>query len=332
MVERSNQLTFWSVAPAGRVTVSDDWPIPRSTASNLIRRDDITVSSESWNSSPDIVLMVHSAGWTKEKSKSNQILLNADAASIAALIRIAFAQRETLSLDRLSGREQAVSQLIIRDIGSRRARLHAKSLATSFMRVSQEVFRHDLVHAWLRAVSRDPHSTYEIEDLTNVTEKPDHFIPNRALIEMVRDGLRSHSENYSRLVEPKFIPEGLALLRDEDIRNFIAVRLWQLMLSLADHAAAEGKDKFQIGNRAGFLERIDHLILDRIPVSPKNVTPFLNVLYEEYKHFAEWGQTLPGRGKLWSNEHGLFCSLDKTTIELARSDEPSDQRAEVRFE
>jgi hypothetical protein len=337
-MDSGDQLTFWPTATVGRVIVLDEWPVSDPAARlSLTRRDDITVtnewtSPENWELARNIILSVGAVDRSKERSKSNYLLANAPPASIAALLRIALAPRESLSLEWLSAREHIVTRLIMQDVQSGRARRDTKSLASSFMRISREVFRRDLFEAWARAMSRALDHVDEATGSTQVAEKSVHFIPSPALVEIVKDGFRSHSESYSRLVEPRFIPEGLALLRNEDISEFIATRMWRLMLSLADHAAAEGKGEVQFGNRLGFLDKIDHLILDRIPVSPKDVTPFLKALYEEYKHFAEWGQTLPGRGRLWSNERGLFCKLDKIALDLVRTDKPSDVKTEVFFE
>lgn len=335
MVETPYQLAFWP--PASRHVTSDDWPVLRSAVwSNSTRQDDIAVGEESFpdnlDSARDIVLLVGSTNWTKGSSRSKQMLAKAAPATIAALIRIAFAQRETLSLDRLSVREHAVKRLIALDVEAGRARVHAGSLANSYMRISHEVFRHDLVSAWMRTLARVPHHAYEVKGFLKIKEKSDRFIPSAALVEIVKDGLRSHSENYPRLVEPKFLPSGLALLRDEDIRDFIAIRMSRLMLSLADHAAAEGKDELQLGSKSGFLDKVDHLILDRIPVPPKNVTPFLITLYEEYKHFARGGQVLPGRGQLWSDEEDLFLKLDESAFESLKTEVASNQKTEVIFE
>jgi hypothetical protein len=335
MVDTSDQLAFWS--PSRGEAVSDDWPVLRSSVwPDPVYTDDIVVSEETFSNSRnpvrDIVLFVGSPNRAQDRSRSNEILTNAAPATIAALIRIAFAQRETLSLDRLSVRERAVKRLIARDVELGRTRIQAGSLANSYMRISHEVFRYDLDSAWMRALARTPHHRDDARDFPKIERKSDRFIPSAALIDIVRDGLRSHSENYPRLVEPRFVDTGLALLRDEDISIFIAIRMWRLMLSLADHATAEGKEELQLGNKTGFLDKVDHLILDRIPVSPKNVTPFLEVLYEEYSQFAGRGLVLPGRGKLWSNEGGLFFKPEKTTLVSVQDDDVSDRKTEVFFE
>jgi hypothetical protein len=333
-MESRDQLAFWPIGPVGRAIVSNDVIVPLAASrGGLPRRDDVVVTDdrrtyERREALRSIIFISGASDWTSEKSKQQYLLANATPVSIAALLRIAFAQRETLSLARMPVAEQKITRLLVGDLEQGKVR-QAKWLASSLMRLSQDVFRYDLVQAWTRAVSRPDDKS---EPFTIHSERPDHFVPSPSLVQFVRDGLRSHSENYPRLIEPRFVPAGIALLTDQDISEFIAVRMWRLMLSLADHAMAEGENKGQLGNESGFLDKIDHLILDRIPVSPKNVTPFLNTLYEEYKRFAEWGQALPERGKLWSDERGLFFNLDGVAFESTENDGTNNQKTEVIFE
>jgi hypothetical protein len=336
MVQTHDQLAFW--ATDSRELVSDDWPVLRSAGwSSQTFREEIAVPHQ-WTSpatrvsAQNIFLFVSSANWIKRKWSVDEVLANAAPAAIAALIRIGFAQSETLSLDRFSVQERAVKQLIARDVElGRWTRIHAGSLADSYMRISQEVFRNDVDTAWMRAIARVSHHEEKARSTPDVQERTDQFISSAHLINIARDGLRSHSANCARLIEPRFMETALAHLDDEDINKFIAIRMWRLMLSLADHAAAGGKREVRLGNKSGFLDEVDHLILDRIPVTPKAVTLFLNLLYEEYGHFARPGLSLPQRGKLWSNEDGLFLQIEGSAEPIGK-EERGDQKTEVRFE
>jgi hypothetical protein len=336
MVQTHDQLALWAMD--SRALVSDEWPVLRSaewTSHTFV--EEIAVP-EGWTSTANrvsgqnIFLFVSSANWINRKWSVDEVLANAAPAAIAALIRIGFAQSETLSLDRFSVKERAVKQLIARDVElGRWTRIHAGTLAESYMRISQEVFRNDVDAAWMRAIARVHHHKEEPRTVADFKERTEQFISSARLINIVRDGLRSHSENCARLIDPRFAQTALAYLDDKDINKFIATRMWRLMLSFADHAAADSKREVQLGNKSGFLDDVDHLILDRIPVTPKAVTFFLNLLYEEYAQFARPGLSLPERGKLWSNEDGLFLRIERS-IEPARSDERDDRKIEVRFE
>jgi hypothetical protein len=133
-----DQLAFWPTATGGPAIVVG--AASYRTARLNPRRDDITVINEwtnldVWESAGDIIPLMGSADWRKARSKSNYLLAKAAPASIAALIRIAFAQRETLSLDWLSAREHVLTRPMIRDVELGGKRLHTKSLASSFMRI-----------------------------------------------------------------------------------------------------------------------------------------------------------------------------------------------------
>ena len=227
-------------------------------------------------------------------------------------------------------KKRAISRLVTFEAGRMRTSTEAK---VAIKRMAILAARHDLDQAWTRVLSRTPDQPVSGPSTAVIASKSNQFVPSSALIEKVREGFRSYSENYSRLVEPRFIPQGIELLRDEDISKFIATRVWRLILSLTDRAALKGKNKLQLGDTDGFLDQLDHLILDRIPVSPKDVTSFLKTLYEEYRQFAADPRALPGRGTLWSGKDGLFCTLDNAALtNSTKVDEASAPQTEVLFE
>ena len=206
--------------------------------------------------------------------------------------------------------------LIVGDLKTNRRGPRARSLEAYFKQVSRDSFRTEFFGAWLRTLEhgspRHEHlGDYESE-LMSEGARADFFVPSATLVDMVREGIRSHSRNYSKLLEPTFsLDQSISLVGDENIGDFIAVKLWRLILATADQAVSEGADQLQLGNENGFLDELDHLILDRIPVAPKHVTPFLQQLYREYGEFISKGHKLPGRGLLWADQHGLFCKLEK---------------------
>ena len=351
------QLAFWPTMEQQRDTDPDDWPSsPTFGKSGYVSGDEITVSNE-WRTdfhnayvfiihpvgagTPAVRLTVAEAAVISLLSRSvgggNEVPHLADAS--APVLKIT--PRSTSSSLMISNHRRDVMELVpkrtshfeIAHAVLRRKSAATDAMASAIKRISQEVARHELDQAWTRVWSRTLDQPVSAPSTTELVPKSDQFVPSPALIEKVREGFRSHSENYSRLVEPRFISKGIELLRDEDVSKFIATRIWRLILSLADRAAIKGKDELQLGNNDGFLDQLDHLILDRIPVSPKDVTPFLKTLYEEYRQFAADTRVLPGRGTLWSGRDGLFCRIDNVDlINSTELDEASTQQTEVLYE
>jgi hypothetical protein len=315
------QLAFWPLVEQGQSILSDDWTVARPTVEfDSTLADDIFLSgwgaTEDEHSTRDMVLIVGSLDW-------------------GGAVRIAVAPRHNLprlwlTADWTSNKDRhSVAGLFIRAVQSGKTQTRTRSLASSLRRISQEAVRQELTQALTKVMYRTHDESEEVLETSTVPDK--HFMPSKTLVEMVRDGFQSYSANYSRLVEPRFLPVGAALLKDEDISDFIVNRVWRLVLSSADRAAAEGKDLLQLGNSDGFLDQFDHLLLDRIPVSPKNVTQFLRDLYLEYSRFTAHERKLPGRGTLWSDANGLFCKLDTLSME-APTAEANTRKTEVLFE
>ena len=128
------------------------------------------------------------------------------------------------------------------------------------------------------------------------------------------------------------MPDGLEQLRSEEISEFVSTRMWRLMLSLADHAVAEGEPFVQLGDETGFVEKVEHLLLDRIPISPRNFTPFLQKLYSEYTAYVGGGLVLPLRGTLLTSPKGLWLKLNESAAAPPSETRRPDDLADVLFE
>ena len=268
--------------------------------------------------------------WRGKRSKRG--LAHADPATIAAVIRIALARREPLSLNWLATPEIVGNHLLISEPELSGHRVQARELADSYLKISHQIFRDGLQSVLRRALSPVSDASEDHRTIPSPEPHSQGFAPSPELIEMIRDGLRSHSENYRKLLEPRFVPDGLEQLRSEEISEFVSTRMWRLMLSLADHAVAEGEPFVQLGDETGFVEKVEHLLLDRIPISPRNFTPFLQKLYSEYTAYVGGGLVLPLRGTLLTSPKGLWLKLNESAAAPPSETRRPDDLADVLFE
>jgi hypothetical protein len=133
----------------------------------------------------------------------------------------------------------------------------------------------------------------------------------------------------SVFVDPDFVSIGPTLFSDSDLEEYITLRIWRMMLSFADRCAVEGVTEVEIGDEDGFVERVDYMILERIPVRPKQISSFLTLLYEEYRSFVSSGLDLPERGFLRATGHRLVMQLHSSESE--GSEQLFGSGAEVTF-
>jgi len=154
------------------------------------------------------------------------------------------------------------------------------------------------------------------------------FLPSGGLLDLVREGIRAHSQGYTGIIDPTFVSVGSMLFSEHDLREFLAVRMWRLMLTLADDAIAEGLRRVEVADPNGFTDQIDLMVLERVPVPPKKISNFLRELYNEYQVYASPNLELPDRGVLRSIDGHLWIEL-----KMARDPETSlGEKAIVSFE
>lgn len=148
-----------------------------------------------------------------------------------------------------------------------------------FFGVEQRIVLARKLHAWKLLISQ--HKQLSLGETSQAPLARGSSTTSSALIAMVRDGLQSAL--YGSRLGSEYLDEKKDSnnLTDDEIKEFIRVKLGLIFAALAQRYRFQNVFNVQVGDKKSFLSDVGFLINTRMPVAAQAEGNFVDLLYKE---------------------------------------------------